>query len=231
MEQLIEQLIKEGYLRTPRIIEAFRKIKRQDFVLDDLKDEADINAPLPIGYGQTISQPLTVAFMLEALQPKTGDKVLDIGSGSGWQTALLAYCVSHQGKPGKIFAIERISELVEFGKKNVAKYNFIEKGIVEFICGDASKKATFDPIRDEISNGVNKIIVAAALSAAEIRRSFTRRRIAAEIIPKAWREQLKVNGRIVTPIESSIWLLIKKDKNKFEQKEFPGFAFVPLVED
>ncbi|MDP2934232.1 MAG: protein-L-isoaspartate O-methyltransferase, partial [bacterium] len=87
MEELIKQLIKDGYLKTPLIIGAFEKIKREDFVPDDLKGEADINAPLPIGYGQTISQPLTVAFMLELLQPKPDDKILDIGSGSGWQTA------------------------------------------------------------------------------------------------------------------------------------------------
>ncbi len=234
MKELIDKLIKEGYLKTPLIIKAFKKIKREDFVLEDLKSEADINAPLPIGYGQTISQPLTVAFMLELLHPQPGDKILDIGAGSGWQTAMLAYIVSQHGNPkseilnpkqipnsnnqnpkqtGRVFAIERIPELVEFGKKNVGKYNFVEKGIVEFICGDASQKATFDPIRDEISNGVNKIIAAAAT----------------ERIPETWKEQLKIGGRLVTPVQSSIWLLVKKSKNEFDEKEFPGFAFVPLI--
>lgn len=219
MKELIDKLIKEGYLKTPLIIEAFQKIKRQDFVLEDFKNEADVNAPLPIGYGQTISQPLTVAFMLELLQPKPGEKILDIGGGSGWQASLLAYCVSQQTgnskhefrnpkQSGKVFAIERIPELVEFGKKNVAKYNFLEKGIVEFICGDGSKglpeEAPFD-----------KIIVAAS----------------AEKIPQEWKKQLEINGRLVTPVQSSIWLLIKKSKNEFDEKEFPGFAFVPLISD
>lgn len=209
MKNLINQLIQEGYLKTPLIIEAFRKIKREDFVPESLREEADINAPLPIGYGATISQPLTVAFMLELLQPKPGDKILDIGAGSGWQTAMLAYIV---GKEGRVFAVERIPELVDFGKKNVAKYNFIEKGIAEFICADGSKglkeKAPFD-----------KIIAAAS----------------AEEIPQVWKEQLKIGGRLVTPVKSSIWLLIKNPpasgQAEFKEQEFPGFAFVPLISD
>ena len=205
MERLINQLIQQGYLKTQRIIEAFRKIKREDFVLESLKDEADVNAPLSIGWGQTISQPLTVAFMLELLQPEPGDKILDIGSGSGWQTALLAYIV---GKTGKIFAVERIPELMEFGEKNITKYNFVEKGIASFICGDGSKGL-------KMAAPFDKIIAAAS----------------AEKIPEAWKEQLKVGGRLVAPVRSSIWLLIKKDKNKFEEQEFSGFAFVPLIED
>jgi len=211
MEDLINELIQQGYLKTPEIIEAFKRIKREDFVPEDLKGEASINAPLPIGWGQTISQPLTVAFMLELLQPKPGDKILDIGSGSGWQTALLAYIVSRKPE-GRVFAIERIPQLVEFGKRNVGKYNFLKKGIVEIICGDGSKglekEAPFD-----------KIIAAAS----------------AEEIPNAWKNQLEIGGRLVTPVKSSIWLLIKNPpaggKDKFEQKEFPGFAFVPLIND
>jgi protein-L-isoaspartate(D-aspartate) O-methyltransferase len=203
MDELIEQLIKDGYLKTPLIIEAFKKIKREDFVTDDLKNEADINAPLSIGYGQTISQPLTVAFMLELLQPQPGEKILDIGAGSGWQTALIAYCV---GEKGKVVAIELIPELAEFAKKNIAKYNFIEKGIVEVICGDGSrgleKEAPFD-----------KIIIAASATHE----------------PEELKNQLKIGGRLVIPIKESIWLFVRKDSDNFEKQEFPGFAFVPLI--
>jgi protein-L-isoaspartate(D-aspartate) O-methyltransferase len=203
MEELINQLVKDGYLKTSLIVEAFKKIRREDFVTEDLKDEADINAPLSIGYGQTISQPLTVAFMLELLQPQPGEKILDIGAGSGWQVAMLAYCV---GKKGRIFAIEIIPELAEFGKKNIAKYNFIENGIVEVICGDGSrgleKEALFD-----------KIIAAA---------SATRE-------PEELKKQLKIGGRLVIPIEESIWLFVRRDSDNFEKQEFPGFAFVPLI--
>jgi len=227
---LTNQLIEQKYLKSPLIINAFKKIKRADFVPDEIIREkgedfvAQYNAPLSIGYGQTISQPLTVAFMLELLQPKKGDKILDIGSGSGWQTAMLAYCVQGQSlddspfnkdchqrtvpsdPEGFVYAIERIPELKEFGQNNVEKYNFKN---IEFICGDGSKglpdKAPFD-----------KIIVAASV---------------AEEIPQSWKDQLKIKGRLVTPVKGSIWLMIKKEKDKFEEKEYPGFVFVPLINE
>jgi len=215
---LVDNLIQEGWLKTPRIIEAFRKIKRVDFLPEDLKNLAELNEALPIGYGQTISQPLVVAFMLELLEPKSAEKILDVGSGSGWTTALLAYIVSSQGNSkseilnskqnpkGKVIAIEVIPALKEFGEKNVSKYDFIKKGHVQFICADGSKgyqkEAPFD-----------KILASAS----------------AETFPLAWKEQLKIGGRIVTPIGSSIWLFIKKSKNQFEEIEYPGFAFVPLI--
>ena len=219
---LIDSLIGGGWLKTPRIIEAFRRIKRVDFLPKDLEDLAELNEALPIGYGQTISQPLVVAFMLEQLEPKEGDKILDIGSGSGWTSALLKEIV---GKKGRVIAIDIIPELVEFGKKNVAKYNFlapyrtegsgagIEKGlpagrqgIVEFICADGSKGYEKEAPYD-------KILASAS----------------AQSLPQAWKEQLKIGGRIVTPIGSSIWLFTKKSETEFEEIEYPGFAFVPLV--
>jgi len=211
MSKLIDRLIKEGYLTSPRIINAFRKINRADFAPEELVEKEgrefieEYNAPLSIGFGQTVSQPLTVALMLELLQPKKGDKILDIGSGSGWQTALLAEIV---GQDGFIYAIERIRELKEFGQENVGKYNFTN---VEFITGDGSKgledRAPFD-----------KIIVAAAVHP-----------VGGDEIPSEWKKQLKINGRLVAPVENSIQLLIKKSRDKFEAKEYPGFVFVPLI--
>lgn len=201
---LINLLIQERWLKTPRIIEAFQKIKRANFLPEDMKDLAEYNEALPIGDGQTISQPLVVAFMLELLQPQPGDKILDIGSGSGWTTALLSEIV---GENGKVIAIEVVLGLKEFGEKNVAKYNFLEKGIAEFIYGDGSKGYKKEAPYDKI------------LASAE-----------AKELPKEWKEQLKVDGRIVTPIGNSIWLFIKKSNKNFEDKEYPGFVFVPLIE-
>ncbi|MFH0712481.1 MAG: protein-L-isoaspartate O-methyltransferase [Candidatus Jorgensenbacteria bacterium] len=206
-DKLIDDLIRDGYLKTPPIIEAFRKIDRADFVLPEHVPTAYVNAPLPIGEGQTISQPLTVAFMLELLEPKEGEKILDIGAGSGWTAALLAEIV---GDPpdggGKVIAIERIQELKEVAEANVSKYGFTEKGIVKIIQGNG-----VNGYKDEAP--YDKIIAAAAASR----------------IPRAWKSQLKIGGRIVAPVSSSIVMLRKIDQDRFEKKEYFGFAFVPLI--
>ena len=224
---LIDSLIEEGWLKTPRIIEAFRKIRRVDFLFalptgrpEDLEEMAEFNEALSIGCGQTISQPLVVAFMMELLEPKAGEKILDIGSGSGWTTALLAEIV---GKKGKVIGVEIVPELKAFGEKNASKYNFVKEGIAKFILADGSKgyekEAPYDKILASASAGK---------------------------LPRAWKEQLKSGGRIVCPIGNSIWLFVKKNKEKgdepsvhlhsaqegfvFEEKEYPGFIFVPLIE-
>lgn len=213
---LVSHLIEIGVLKTSFIIDAFKNIDRMKFTPEEMKPFVYVDEALSIPSGQTISQPYTVAFMLELLQPQPGEKILDIGAGSGWQTALLAHIVG--GPPaggGKVFAIEIVPELCKFGKKNVAQYNFIEKRVVEWICGDASQKETFESIKNEVPGGVDKIIVAAALHNA---------------VPQEWKDQLKIGGRIVVPIKNSIWLFIKKGEDDFEEKEYPGFAFVPFVQ-
>lgn len=196
---LIDSLIGGGWLKTPRIIEAFRKIKRVDFLPDEIKNLAELNEALPIGFGQTISQPLVVAFMLELLEPKPGEKVLDVGSGSGWTSALLAEMV---GEAGKVIALEVIPELKEFGEKNAKKY----KGNVNFICADGSKGYAKEAPYDRIL---------ASASAAEL--------------PQVWKDQLKINGRIIAPINNSIWLFVKHSVSNISSGEFPGFVFVPLL--
>lgn len=213
-KRMVEELVVDGVLKTLAIIEAFRAVDRADFVPPVLQEEEYLNVPLPIGFGQTISQPYTVAFMLELLAPQIGETILDVGSGSGWQTSLLAYIVSQEMKladlagGGHVTALEIIPELCEVGLKNVAKYDFIEKGIVEMHCMSGldgyPEAAPFD-----------KIVAAAA----------------GETVPEAWQEQLKVGGRIVTPIGSSILLLEKIGEDKWKRTEYPGFRFVPMVGD
>lgn len=208
-ENLINSLVADSYLKTPEIIRAFKNADRGDFVLEGDKDNAYANAPLSIGFGQTISQPLTVAFMMELLRPKHGDKILEVGSGSGWQTAILANCVDHPEAEthGRIIAMERLPELKELCEKNLSKYNFIKNKSVAVILGDASKGYKNEAPYD-------KIISAAAVSGE---------------IPVAWKKQLKIGGRIVTPAGQSILVIEKISKTKYTKQEHFGFSFVPLI--
>jgi len=205
---LIQQLIDTGYLKTPEIIGAFKKIDRRDFVLPGIKEEAAANYPLSIGYGQTISQPLTVALMLELLGPKKGQKILDIGSGSGWTTALLAEIV---GETGKIFGIERIQELKEFGENNAEKYDFVSSGRAIFTTGDGSKGLKKEAPFDRIHVGA-----------------------AAAKVPPALLEQLNIGGKLIIPVgttQQDLVLIEKVGKKEYKEKRFSGFTFVPLIEE
>ena len=200
MEELVSQLIKSGYLKIPEIVEAFIKIDRVDFVPDSLRDFAYVNEPLSIGAGQTISQPLTVAFMLELLELAVGQKVLDIGTGSGWQAALLAEIV---GLHGKVISIERIKSLLEQAQYNLLKFHFNN---LELVMGDGSLGYPDEAPYDRI--------VAAAV---------------AKEIPQAWKDQLKIGGIIVAPRGGSLVKLIKYNAAEFKEEDFPGFVFVPLI--
>jgi protein-L-isoaspartate(D-aspartate) O-methyltransferase len=202
-EKLTAKLIKQGYLKTPAIIDAFHAIDRADFVPSELQNVSYLDHALPIGHDQTISQPLTVAFMLELLQPQKGEKILDIGTGSGWSTALLAHIV---GEKGYVVTAEHIPELVKMAKKNIGKYDFIKNGTVRIMKKDGSKgyrtAAPYD-----------KIIAAAS----------------ANEIPKVWMQQVRVGGTIVAPVKNSMVRLHKKSPKAFDKREHFGFSFVPLV--
>jgi protein-L-isoaspartate(D-aspartate) O-methyltransferase len=202
MGELIQELVKQGYLKTPEIIEAFKRVDRKNFVPERLKYEAYGNYPLPIGEGQTISQPLTVAFMLELLGPKEGDKILEIGSGSGWQTALLAELV---GETGEVYAIERIRSLFEMTKRNVENAGYRN---VTYLYGDGTEG-------HEPRAPYSKIIGAAS----------------AEEVPKAWTAQLAEGGALVFPLGASILRIRKSQKGQLITEEYPGYVFVPLIKD
>lgn len=203
-KELVNYLINTGVLKSEEIIEAFLNIDRKNFVRKENLFEAYGDYPLPIGEGQTISQPWTVAFMLELLNPQKGQKILDIGFGSGWTTALLAYIVRENGK---VYGIEIIPSIFDFGKNNISKYNFLQKGLVELKLGDGSKgwreHSPFD-----------RILVSAS----------------AKEIPQKLIEQLGNNGILVIPDKNGIWQIVKRD-NELEKNYFPGFMFVPLVEE
>lgn len=202
-QELTNELVEQGHLKTPRLIAAFLAIDRAYFVPEKLRPRAYENDSLPLGFEQTISQPMVVAFMLELLQVQKGEKILDIGAGSGYTSALLGFLV---GEKGKVISIERIKKLKNKASQNISQYNFMRKGRVKLIWGNGAKgfkkEAPFDKI----------LASAAALE-----------------IPLSWKKQLKIGGRLVAPVSDSIQVLEKKSVNKFRVQTFEGFSFVPLI--
>jgi protein-L-isoaspartate(D-aspartate) O-methyltransferase len=218
-KELVNALISSGVLRSEKIIDAFLNIDRKNFVREDYIYEAYGDYPLPIGDGQTISQPWTVAFMLELLEPDKDQKILDVGFGSGWTTTLLAYIVT--GKrfspkeevdiknfKGRVYGIEVLPSIFNFGKSNIEKYNYIKHKIVELKLGDGSKgwpeKSPFD-----------RILVSAA---------------AQKDIPQPLIDQLENNGILVIPDQNGIWKIMKIE-GEIKKEYYQGFSFVPLIEE
>ena len=180
--------------------EAFAKVGRKHFVPQELVDSVGLDVPLPIGFGQTISQPTTVKMMLGWLEPQPGDKILDVGSGSGWTTALLAHLV---GPKGKVFAVERIPELLHFGKQNVAKLNY--QNIKFFKAGKKFGLPTQAPY--------DRILVSAS----------------AKKLPEELIDQLKPEGKLVIPVGYDILEIEKLPDGRADIITHPGFVFVPLI--
>ncbi len=202
-DKLIEHIKSLGYLKSKQVEEALRKIPRHSFIPESIRHLAYRDTPLFIGYNQTISQPSTVVAMTEALDVKKDQKILEIGTGSGWQSAILSYLV---GEKGFVYTIEVIKELAEFAKGNLQKMRVRN---VEVFIKDGSlglkEKEPFD-----------RIIVTAACPD----------------IPKPLIEQLKFDGIMVIPV-GDVYLqemyVIKKLKNKIEKKSIGNFMFVPLI--
>ncbi len=200
-QELVNYLISQKYLQQKPLINAFKKIDRKDFLPPQQKKHAYLNQALGIGFNQTISQPLVVAFMLELLDLKKNQKVLDIGTGSAYTTALIAEVL---GSPQGITGLERIPQLVKQGNENLQKYFPTPTSIILLAQKDLGfPEQTFD-----------RILVSAA----------------AEEMPPKLTNQLREGGKLVIPIRNSIFL-VEKTKNQTSEKEYFGFSFVPLIID
>jgi protein-L-isoaspartate(D-aspartate) O-methyltransferase len=139
-DELVDDLAARGVIKTKAVERAFRAVDRALFVPQALRAQAYEDYALPVMRGQTISQPLIVATMTEAIEPKNGMKVLDVGTGSGYQAAILAEI---GGKRGRVFGVERLRELYDYAKQRLARYKNVELKL-----GDGSlgwkEKAPFD---------------------------------------------------------------------------------------
>ena len=139
--EMVRSQIAARDVRDPKVLEAMREVPRHRFVPLGSRDRAYLDRPLPIGYGQTISQPYIVAAMTELLRPKSTDRVLEIGTGSGYQAAVVSRLVA------KVYTIEIVPELAESAAKTLAELGYAN---VEVSSGDGYRgipeQAPFDGI-------------------------------------------------------------------------------------
>lgn len=199
-KDLIDKWEKSGIQK--KILNAFLKVPREEFVLDEWKTQAYDDSPLPILADQTISQPTTVINMLQHLEIKKGQKILEIGSGSGYNAALMSRLV---GKEGKVISVEVFSELVKFAKENLKKAKIENVNVIK---ADGSKGYEKEAPYDRI------ICTAASPK-----------------VPEPWKKQLKKKGVMILPVGDKYgqtMLKVKKIGEVLEYEELGDYLFVPL---
>ena len=203
-EDLVDDLVRGGYVRSATVERAFRAVPRERFVTPDQRRRAYVDTPLPIPAGQTISAPSMIAIMLEEADLGPGLRVLDVGTGSGYNAALLAAIVGPEG----VVSIERHPELVTFAKENLAAAGF---GGVTVVEGDGTlghaPRAPYD-----------RIVVTAG----------------APRIARSWVRQTKLGGRILAPLGRSTFsqvlvIATKTGADTVAERKGTPCAFVPLI--
>ncbi len=184
------------------MLAALDAVPRKGFLPADVQHLAALDQPLPIGHGATNSQPWTVQFMLDLLRVPEGARVLDVGSGSGWTTALLAHLT---GPGGSVLGVDVVPELVEMGQRHLAGLNLPWARIEQASPGSlgAPDEAPFD-----------RILVSAEPGE----------------IPAELERQLAVGGRLVLPASGVMWV-VDREHDGWHREPVTGyrFAFVPLV--
>jgi protein-L-isoaspartate(D-aspartate) O-methyltransferase len=183
-----------------RIERAFQNVRRAQFLPKNKRSLDSIDAPLPVGYGQTNSQPSTVADMLEWLDAQPGQHVLDVGSGSGWTTALLGYLV---GPEGDVTAVEIVPELVEFGQQNCERAGI--ENVQFHHAGDFLGWPESQPY--------DRILVSAS----------------AGQLPDELIDQLRAPGKMAIPVGETIMEITKTQQGNIEIIGHAGYVFVPLL--
>ncbi|ASJ13008.1 protein-L-isoaspartate(D-aspartate) O-methyltransferase [Thermococcus thioreducens] len=202
-ERTVERLFREGVIRSEAVRRAFLKYPRYLFVQKRHWDYAHVDEPLPIPAGQTISAPHMVAIMLELAELRPGMNVLEVGTGSGWNAALIAELVKTD-----VYTIERIPELVEFARRNLEKAG-VEN--VHVIPGDGTRgfppKAPYDRI----------IVTAGAPKVPEP---------LLEQLNPGGRLIIPVGGY---HLWQDLYVVEKTEGGRIKKKRWGGVAFVPLI--
>lgn len=203
--RLVTELMAEG-ISDKRVLDAFRRVPREDYVLPEYREYAYRNTPLPIELQQTISQPLMIAIMMQILELTSEDTVLEVGTGSGYQSALLAEIVK------EVCTVERIDTLSLKAQRILKQASYRN---VYFRIGDGWKgwQKAYPPYKD-----FPKIIVSAA----------------AESIPEGLSNQLSEGGKMVIPVGKGNvqdLKLVQKVNGQISIHSCGGCTFVPLVRE
>jgi protein-L-isoaspartate(D-aspartate) O-methyltransferase len=207
---LADSLTAEGLLKSEQVRRAFLRVPREAFVWPGTEEQAYFDMPLSLGdTGQTISAPHMVVIMLEALQPKPGDVVLEVGTGSGYNAALLAEMVAPGGKvEGRVVTVERVPELAAFARRNLAATGYLDR--VDVVVGDGT-------LGDAAETLFDGIMVTAA----------------APRIPSALKRQLRVGGVLLIPVGplgcQDLIKTVRTSDDRFLEEDLGGCIFVPLL--
>ncbi len=203
-DRLVTNLRRKGYIHSPLVETAMRRVPREEFLPEGLRSEAYVDSPLPIGEGQTISAPHMVAIMVEQLDLKPGMKVLEIGAGSGYHAAV---CADVLGPEGHLYTIERIASLATFAESNLKKTGY--GNIVTVIFGDGTKGLPEHAPYD-------RIFVAAG----------------APEIPEPLTDQLVDGGKLLIPVGGRYYqdlVRVEKKGKRLDKVNLGGVVFVPLI--
>jgi protein-L-isoaspartate(D-aspartate) O-methyltransferase len=201
-ERMVDRQIAARGLIEPRLLDAFRAVPREDFISGDYADYAYQDSPLPIESGQTISQPYIVALTIDAAGIKPGDKVLEVGAGSGYAAAVIGQIAD------EVIAVERHHELVELAQQRMKRLGY---GNVQIVEGDGTlgwpEEAPFDAI-------------VAAASGSHVPQSWL-----AQLKPGG-----RIVMPIGDPHEAqSLIKVTKRDDGSLEREDLGGVRFVPLI--
>jgi protein-L-isoaspartate(D-aspartate) O-methyltransferase len=210
-EMLIEGLIQEGVLKEPEVIRAMLAVPREEFVSEELSDNAYMDSPLPSKDGQTISAPHMVAMMCQLLKLRPGLKLLEVGAGTGYHAAVCAEIVAplkvSKDQRGHVYAVERVRSLIEFATSNLSRCSYSDR--VTIIEGDGT-------LGYPVEAPYDRILVTAA----------------APNIPPPLKMQLKDGGRMVMPVGEAYsiqeLIVIERSGDDYKESTYGGCVFVPL---